>query len=128
MEQESFLSASSSSAQVEIDLQKAYRPDLRKAFRGDKTTGHGRAGSKEKFKAMSESTQDDSRGTRKTSIARSVHSLFKDVVISAEGLPHFQNGAADYQTYLQRAVQMGGEIMDVSLPQTEDEEIRYEGE
>ena len=43
-------------------------------------------------------------------------------------MPHFQNGATDYQTYLQRAVQMGGEVMDLGLPQLREEEIKYAGD
>jgi hypothetical protein len=87
---------------------------------------HGQA--EEKSEIVDETTQNNVRENKRANIARSVHSLFKDLVISAEGVLHFKNGAADYKTYLQRAVQMGGEIMDLGLPQTGDEEIRYEGD
>jgi hypothetical protein len=43
-------------------------------------------------------------------------------------MPHFRSGAADYQTYLQRAEQMCEEVVDISLPQYGEEEIQYEGD
>ena len=67
-----------------------------------------------------EAKHNDSQQNKGTSVVRTVVSLFKDLVISAAGVPHFQSGAVDYKTYLERAIQMGGEITDSGLPQTED--------
>ena len=55
-------------------------------------------------------------------------SLFNNLVVSAAGVPHFKSGSVDYKTYLERAMQMGGEITDQGLPQTEKDEVHHEGE
>jgi hypothetical protein len=65
---------------------------------------------------------------RNAGVAMSVSSLFKDLIVSAEGMPHFRSGAADYQTYLQRAEQKCEEVVDSGLPQYGEEEIQYEGD
>jgi hypothetical protein len=61
-------------------------------------------------------------------LSRKASDLFKNLVVSAEGTPYFQVGAADYRTYLRRAEQMSEDVVDSGLPQLEDEEIKYEGE
>ena len=59
---------------------------------------------------------------------QTVLSLFGEDIISATGAFHFQHGAVYHKTYIERAMQLGGEIIDCILPPALNEEVRYDGE
>ena len=85
----------STSAEVEDDARRASCPDMRKAFRAGMTERHGQV--EERSEVTNETKQNEDRKDE-TNIVRSAHSLFKNLVVSAEGVPHFQSGAVDYKT------------------------------
>ena len=105
---------------------KPAQPVLRKASQVGAAEWRGQigAGSEAEGKVRNQEAQDN----KEACTVRTVLSLFNNLVVSATGVPHFKSGAVDYKTYLERGMQLGGEITDQGLPQTEEEEVRYEGE
>jgi hypothetical protein len=99
---------------------------MRKAFRAGDSAQGSQTGERSEIKE--EGRTMELHENNKSRVVQTVLSLFGEYIISAAGALHLQHGAVDHKTYIERAMQMGGEITDCRLPQALNEEVRYDGE
>jgi hypothetical protein len=91
------------------------QPDVRKALRVDKPMAG--ENTEESAETGGDESPDDPSKAAKSRLARTISSLFGNRVVSTQGISHFEHGAVDHRTYLERAIELGVNVADCRLSQ-----------